>query len=444
MFRHFGFKQLAASLLLIGSAAATAADDVDLDALLRVGAADAQSGSGFKLSGYADFGAAYTLSDPGHWSKLSARVELGASGALGGGVKWKLSGRFAADGAPDLESQYYPGAVRRDQRTDVSIREAYLDVPVGDWEFRLGRQHVVWGEMVGFFFADVVSARDMREFLLPEFESLRIPQWAVRAEYFGEETHFELLWVPFASYDRIGKPGADFYPYPHIAAGTHVHEDRPANDLRNGNWGLRVSRLMAGWDLSGFYYNSLNVEPTLYTRFDPLTLTPAYALRQDRIRQLGATFSKDLGQFVLKGETVYTRGRRFNTTDPGAAYGLKASDTLDYAIGVDIPFDSVWRFNVQYFAREHYDRARGMLVDRAERGVTFQVVREFGSDFEFELLAASSLNREDYMLRPKLTWKFAPEWRAIMGYDHFEGRSTGLFGRFDAADRAYVEVRRWF
>lgn len=38
MFRHFGFKQLAASLLLIGSAAATAADDVDLDALLRVGA----------------------------------------------------------------------------------------------------------------------------------------------------------------------------------------------------------------------------------------------------------------------------------------------------------------------------------------------------------------------------------------------------------------------
>jgi hypothetical protein len=54
----------------------------------------------------------------------------------------------------------------------------------GNWEFRLGRQHVVWGELVGAFVADVVSARDMREFILPEpeLQMLRIPQWAARAE----------------------------------------------------------------------------------------------------------------------------------------------------------------------------------------------------------------------------------------------------------------------
>jgi hypothetical protein len=66
--------------------------------------------------------------------------------------------------------------------------------------------------MVGLFFADVVSARDMREFILPEFDQMRIPQWAARAEYFADDYHAELLWIPVASYDNIGKPGAEFYP----------------------------------------------------------------------------------------------------------------------------------------------------------------------------------------------------------------------------------------
>ncbi|PKO52250.1 MAG: hypothetical protein CVU28_10505 [Betaproteobacteria bacterium HGW-Betaproteobacteria-21] len=433
-------KGMLVAVACAGSTLVMAADDADLDALLNVGGGAEAAGSGIKLGGYADFGAAYTLPDPGHWSKLRARMELAASGQLGGGMKWKVSGRVEADGAPDLERGHYSGAVRRDQRADASLREAYLDVPAGDWEFRLGRQHVVWGEMVGFFFADVVSARDLREFLLPEFEALRIPQWAARAEYFGGETHFELLWVPVASYDRIGKPGTDFYPYPFIPSGTHVSEKTPAHDLRNGNWGLRASRLIAGWDLSAFYYDSLNVEPTLYRT----SFAPTYELRHDRIRQTGGTFSKDMGQFVLKGELVHTRGRKFNTQDLAAPFGLKSSDTFDYAVGLDIPYDSVWRFNVQYFERVYYDHAPGLPVDRNERGASLQIVREIGNDFEVELLAASSLNRQDYMLRPKLTWKFAPEWRAVMGVDHFEGRSTGLFGRFDDSDRAYVEVRRWF
>ena len=71
------------------------------------------------------------------------------------------------------------------------MRETYLDVSAGDWDFRLGRQQIVWGEMVGLFFADVVSAKDLREFVLPDFDYLRIPQWSVRTEYFKGDFHGE-------------------------------------------------------------------------------------------------------------------------------------------------------------------------------------------------------------------------------------------------------------
>jgi hypothetical protein len=283
-----------------------------------------------------------------------------------------------------------------------------------------------------------VSARDLREFLLPELESLRIAQWAARAEFYADDTHFELIWVPRPEYDDIGKPGADFYPYP-LPPGTFVAEREPSEDFGRGNWGTRVSHLIGGWDLSAFYYRSNDVSPTLGFN----AARGELELTNDRIRQLGATFSKDLGNFVLKGEAVHTRGRRLNTV-ADQQLGLAATDMVDYALGVDIPLEQVWRINLQYFARWLDDHHPDMTVDREERGMTFQVVRELGSQLEAEFLAASSLNRNDYMLRPKLTWKFASEWRAVAGVDIFQGPPAAMFGRFDDRDRVYLEVRRWF
>jgi len=426
-------------LLALGlSTAATAADEFDdlfdLDADPAAASGDA---GGMRLGGYAEFGAAYTWPDESHWSKLRARLALGLSGRLGARSRYKLSARADVDGAYWLEDDYYHRRVRRDQRTDFMIREAYVDFGAGDWEFRLGRQHVVWGEMVGLFFADVVSARDLREFFLPEFEALRTPQWAVRAEHFGSDTYFELLWIPAPSFDDIGEPGADFYPFA-LPAGTRVKDRKPASRLSNTNWGLRVSRLIAGWDLSAFHYQSRDVSPTLY-RVDG-----ALELRHDRIRQTGLTLSKDLGSFVLKGEAVHTHGRRFLTADPAARYGLHASDTLDYVIGVDIPLRDVWRINLQYYARVFYDHDRQMGSDRSEAGMTFLVSRKFADRLEAELLYVSSLNRHDYMLRPKLSYQITPEWRGVLGADLFGGPQDAIFGRYHDRDRVYVELRRWF
>src|SRR5690606_16503085 len=87
-----------------------------------------QSGvSDLQLGGYGELAAAYTTADPGHWSKLRARLELGLTGSLDWGARFKLAGRAQGDGAYGVEDDFYPSAVRRDQRSDFSVREAYLD-----------------------------------------------------------------------------------------------------------------------------------------------------------------------------------------------------------------------------------------------------------------------------------------------------------------------------
>jgi hypothetical protein len=421
---------------LIGCCALVASAADDLDALFDVGApADAPA---VQWRGYAEFSAARTYVDREHWSKLRGRADVAASGKLGTAAKWHIGMRVDVDGAYDLEDDFYPSAVRRNQRADFMIRETYLDASMGDWDFRLGRQHVVWGEMVGLFFADVVSARDMREFLLPEFEALRIPQWTARAEYFKNDTHLELIWIPVATVDEIGRPGADFYPF-RVPDGVRIGSERkPDARLGNMNWGARLSTLTDGWDLSAFYYRSIDASPTFYP-VAPLR----FEARHDAIRQFGGTLAKDLGQFVLKSEVIYTRGRSFNTysADPMAPFGMQRSNTLDYVVGADVPVGSDWRVNAQIFARTFFSHRDAMGIERHEPGGSILINRKVGDDFEAEILAVTGFNRTDYMLRPKVVWRFAPSWRGQFGLDVFGGEANGLFGRFDDADRAYVEAR---
>jgi len=402
------------------------------------------------LRGFFQAEVARTYVDPEHWSKVLGRLELGTQGRFGQDVKWKLSGRVDYNAVYDL-TDYYQEQVRDDQRADFQFRETYMDFSAGGWDWRVGRQQVVWGEMVGLFFADVVSAKDMREFILPDFQVLRIPQWAARAEYFKGDFHAEVVWIPFPSYDEIGKPfepgkpgaGSDFFPYPVSPAGLPIvrGEEKPSNGLDHTNFGVRISQLTNGWDLSGFLYTSMDSAPTFYR--DPV-LKNVFTPRHDRIWQAGGTLAKDLGDFVVKGEAVYTDGRSYNVTNLTDSDGLVQQNTLDWVVGLDFNPTTETRLNVQFFERVYFDHQPDTLFDSVENGVSMLVNHKLAHNWEAEALLIRSLNRDDWLLRPKLSWRFRPDWRLNMGVDVFSGPPTGLFGQFDAQDRVYTELRHDF
>ncbi|MBK1679269.1 DUF1302 family protein [Rhodocyclus tenuis] len=403
------------------------------------------SGSGSGIKGFLQFELARTTATPTHWSKARTRADLSTQGSLGDGIKWKLGARVDYDAVYHI-NDFYPAEVERNQRSSVELRENYIDISRGDWDFRLGRQHVVWGEMVGLFFADVVSARDQREFILPEFDQLRTPQWAARAEYFADDFHAEALWIPVASYDNIGKPGAEFYPYQPVPTGVTAHyrqELRPDRNADNMNYGLRLSTLRNGWDVSGFYYRSTDINPTFYREFIDAS-NVAFQARHDRIDQFGGTVAKDFGDVVLKGEAVYTRGRSFTVLSATDADGVVRQNTLDWAAGLDFTLPAETRFNVQLFQRQFFDYNTDLISDRHENGYSLLLNSKFFSNWEAQGLIISSFNRTDWLFRPRLTWNFERNWRWILGADIFKGPALGMFGRYDQQDRVYSEVRYSF
>lgn len=391
---------------------------------------------------------AYTYASPAHWSKMLVRSELDAQGALSESVKYKVGARLDYDFVYDA-TDFYPPDVRSDQRVNFLLRENYLDVAAGDWDFRLGRQHIVWGEMVGLFFADVVSAKDLREFILPDFDVLRIPQWAARAEYFKGDFHAEAIWIPVPSYDDIGKPGAEFFPTvippPPGYATLFDNEQFPKRRLSHTDYGLRLSLLKNGWDMSGFYYGSLDAQPTFYREI-VTSPQPAfvYQARHDRIDQFGGTLAKDFGSAVFKAEAVYTRGRSYGVTRLDDADGVVKQETLDIVGGLDFALPSDTRLNVQLFERAFLDHDPDIVFKRHEPGASLLLNHKFGERLEAEVLYIASLSRTDWMVRPRVMWDFQPNWRLIFGVDVFEGPALGLFGQFDNRDRVYTELRYSF
>jgi hypothetical protein len=379
---------------------------------------------------------------------MLVRGELAAQGALTDSVQYKVGARLDYDFVYDATDFYSPD-VRRDQRANFQLRENYLDVGAGAWDFRLGRQHVVWGEMIGLFFADVVSAKDLREFILPDFDVLRIPQWAARAEYSTGDFHAEAIWIPVPSYDNIGKPGAEFFPAapppPPGFATLYDNEQFPRRSASNTNYGLRLSMLRNGWDLSGFYYRSMDTSATFYRQViaDP---QPAfvYQARHDRIHQFGATLARDLGPAVLKAEAVYTNGRGYNVLRLDDDDGVVKQNTLDLVGGLDFTFPSDARLNLQLFTRTFFSHDPDIVPKRNEPGFSVLLNHKLRDRLEAEVLWITSLVRSDWMLRPKLLWNFQTNWRLILGVVIFQGPPLGLFGQYDNRDRVYTELRYSF
>ena len=391
---------------------------------------------------------AYTYAHPDHWSKMLVRGELDGEGALTDAIKYHIGARIDYDAVYDVTS-FYPPDVEHDQRFDAMARENYLDIGAGDWDFRLGRQHIVWGEMVGLFFADVVSAKDLREFILPDFDVIRIPQWATRAEYFKGDFHAEAVWIFVPTYDNIGKPGSEFFPAvpppPPGYAELFDNEQFPNRTLGHTNAGLRLSYLHNGWDGSAFYYNSMDALPTFYRQIQ-VEPQPAflYQARHDRIQQMGGTLAKDLGPAVFKAELVYTHGRGFNTLDLSDDDGVVKQNTLDVVGGLDFTFESNTRLNLQLFNRTFFDHDPNIVPDRNETGYSILLNHKLGERLQAEVLYISSLNRTDYMVRPRLVWDFQRNWTLLAGVDIFGGPPLGFFGQYDNRDRVYTELRYAF
>ena len=399
-----------------------------------------------QISGSLREEAAFRVYQPGQLSKLRTLGTLGGTGRYSDSISYKVSGRLWYDGVYDL-TRHYPQAVADDQKVDVALRDAYADISREDWDVRVGKQQIVWGEAIGLFYADVVNAKDLREFVLPDFEFIRIPEWAMDAEYTKADFHAEGIWLPWPAMDKVGRPGSEFAfplslpPDTPVAFGP---AQKPTDSIDNGEAGARLSYRANGWDLGVFHLRTWDKSPVYTRSLQPglLTLTETHP----RLTMEGATFAKEIHDVVLKGEFVYYWQKYFQSTDPSSVNGIVPKDYMDYLLGADYTFSNKVETTLQIGQRIIRDYESDLFQQKPlQTQLTLWLRRSFWENhLEPEVVVVRDLGTPDMMLRPKVSYKFLDHWKAAFGADFFDGPGDGQFGEFANRDRVYSEIQFTF
>jgi hypothetical protein len=408
----------------------------------------------FTMQGQLRNETAYRVASPSAFSKIKNFAYLEINGKFSQHFSYDLSTRLYYDAVYDVTSTFSEN-VKQDQQWDAELRKAFVDISAGPMDLRLGKQQIVWGQAVNLFFADVVNPRDLREFVLPDLDDIRIPSWAADLEFSFGSTHMEFVALPILDHDKIGVPGSDFFPrIPSLPQNADLNIGSikmPANNARNGVYGFHLSQLVKGWDLSAFYLYGYDYTPTFFRRIeinpDTQRITIDVMPEITRQRTVGTTFSKDFSGVVLKGEFVYDREKNFIVTDPSNFNGIAKSDYFEYLLGVDYTFFRRVDSNVQFFQQFILKPVPTLFQNDRESFASIRLKTGFFNNrLEPEVFYVSRLNgnAKDYMLRPKLNYTFNSHWRGALGADLFGDDRTGDFGQFNNANRIYVQLRYIF
>lgn len=394
------------------------------------------------IQGNTRFEVAHHIYSPSEFSKIKSQLSLTGRGELAPALRYRISGRTYYDAAYDV-GNYYSDSATSDGRFEMQLRDTYLDYSTGPWDLRLGKQQVVWGEAVGVFVADVVNAKDLREFVLPDFDSIRIPEWGTNLEYTQDNFHSEFVVLPGIEFNKLGVSGSEFaYPLP-LAQGTPFtyHDAKaPKMSLENSKVGTRFNYLWEGFDAGVFYLHSWTQSPVLYRSISAgiYDFDPQYK----RLDTFGATVSKEIHDIVFKGDFVYTKDDFFPVADIADSDGITRSGHLEYLLGADYTFFDKIDVNAQFIQNIIFEHTKSMVnVDKFNNSFSLRLSRDFlNRKLQTEFLVIYGLNAPDFLYQSKFKYNLTDNWQASLGADIFSGNSSGSFGLWRNKSRWYSEL----
>jgi len=333
---------------------------------------------------------------------------------------------------------------------ELGLRQAYLDIYFDALDLRLGKQQIVWGKADGVFITDVVSPKDLREFLLPDFEEIRIGVTSLKADYYRGDHTVELVWVPVFTPTQVPEPGSVWYVEPDFPVPPTI--DRSLEEVETT---LENSELFAKYSLLGTLIDfevmagyAWDDEPTLHVtrnlhadtqQLESLIVTPQY----HRLTLGGGSFSTTLDGIVLRGEGAYYSGKYFQSSDPQLPEGVIQKDYLHYLLGADY---TLWDIDLsaQFVQKAILDHNDQMKNDQFENTLTVRLSKDFLREtLRIELFSYIGLNEPDALIRPKVTYDIADGFEILAGANIFVG-NVGTFGQYDDNDMVYAKVKYSF
>jgi hypothetical protein len=336
------------------------------------------------------------------------------------------------------------------QEMEAGIREVYMDIFFDSIDLRIGKQQIIWGKADGVFITDIVSPKDLSEFLLREFDEIRMGITALKADYYIGDHTIELVWSPMFTSTQMPDKNSIWFPlldFPLLPSFDYSQKEVGAT-LENSEVFVKYSSITSAIDfeiMGGYMWDD---DPTMHITktIDPatfqltgITVTP----RHHRLVLAGGSFSTALGGFVLRGEGAFYRDKYFNSEDPTLHDGTVKKNYIHYLVGLDF---IVWnvRFSTQFIQQAILDYAENISNDEFQNTMTVLASKDFLREtLRLELFSYIGLNNSDALIRPKITYNLVDGFQLLLGANVFIG-NKGNFGQYDNNDMVYTKIKYSF
>jgi hypothetical protein len=326
--------------------------------------------------------------------------------------------------------------------TGVTLREAYIDYVTDIFDFRIGRQIIIWGQAEGFQVTDIISPKDYSEYLARDFDEMRLPVDALKTRLLGDFVTLECIWIPVFTaaeipYYQEGVTGEeDKNPWAQeLPAGVTVNEtEKPELKVKNseiaGKFSLNTSLL----DLSLSAFHTWDDIPTMHQ--DGLSITP----RHHRLTVFGTELVIPVSDFVFRGESVFNKGKYLATVN--GEYVQK--NTVISLAGIDWSPGSNWSLSAQFY--DVYIRHYNQEIENEKN--TMYCTLTISKSFLRETLTLSTMvfygiDYHDSYNRSYIEYLFNDQLCVMIGSDWFRG-DEGMFGLYNDNSQVFLKVKYSF
>lgn len=438
--------------------------------------------SRWKLNGYIKNETAYRIREPRSITKIRNIFSLTAQYNISPSYLITASGWYYYDLAYDL-FDYDTIAARSTRNADeplaflfnlgkekdsqaFDLREFYLDMFYDKLDIRLGRQFVVWGVLEGVRIVDEINPIDFRELLMPDLLDVRIPLWTAKVNYYRDEGTYQFLWIPDLRFHEPAPPGSEWELLQRVP-GTVF----PEENLKNSEFGVRLSTNAWDTDLTFSYFYTWDDFPVIFRRSQINQLQdPEFFPTYTRITMYGSTLTKQIGNYILKGELAYVTDKYFAVIDVDRDgdgfldnFGEVKKDHVRWGLGLEFNWKGMdIAPAVTQWVVLDYDPA--MVQNEFDTSINLFIRKNFPkSNILFEFLAIDFFTLHELYLNPEWTFRVTDRFQVATGANLFSGAKsqfgvlanpTGqptvqdqrsqFVGNFHDNDRVYMELKYSF
>ncbi len=337
-----------------------------------------------------------------------------------------------------------------DENLTLGLREAYMDLYFDKMDIRIGKQQIIWGKADGVFITDIVSPKDMSEFLLPDFDEIRLGITSLKADYYIGDNTLEFVWVPVFTPTKLPDQSSIWYHQPKFPIQPTIDRSKEEVDktFDNSEVFAKFSAMTSAIDFELMGAYMWDDDPTMHLnatyehevyQITELTVIP----KHHRLSLAGGSFSTTIGAFVFRGEGAYYFDKYFSTDNMMHNEGLAKKDYIHYLFGVDTSLYDI-KLSSQFIQRAILDYDDTIKDDEFDNTITFLASKTFFREtLKFEFFTYYGLNDNDALLRPKVSYDFADGFNIMFGSNIFVG-DEGKFGQYDDNDMIYTKIKYSF